>query len=100
MRRRRLLLEKALELKDPPLQKRDCCKKTFTEVEQKELLAGKANDNIFLVNDNGIYMFKGKVVNGESFEVVGETSNVIEGNSSSFMKISNSNLKYANKKKR
>ena len=32
----------------------------------KEILAGKkANDNVFLINDNGIYMSKGKVVNGE-----------------------------------
>ena len=35
----------------------------------KELLASKANDNFSLINDNGIYMSKGKVVNGESVGV-------------------------------
>ena len=50
--------------------------KTFTNAEMKELLASKANDNVFLVNDNGIYMSKGKVVNGESVGVGRVSSNV------------------------
>jgi len=54
--------------------------KTFTKAEMKELLASKSNDNFSLMNDNGIYMSKGKVVNGESVGV-GRVSSSVSGSS-------------------
>lgn len=51
--------------------------KTFTQSEMKELLASKANDNFSLINDNGICMSKGKVVNGESVGVGRVSSSVV-----------------------
>jgi hypothetical protein len=72
--------------------------KTFTQSEMKEILSSKSNDN-FWMNDNKVYMSKGKVVNGESVGVGRASSSVVDSGSSSSIKISNSNLKYANKKR-
>ena len=78
--------------------KKGVLQKTLTKAEMKELLASEANDNVFLMNDNGIYMSKGKVVNGESVGVGRVSSSVVNSGSSISMKISSSNLKYSNKK--
>ena len=72
--------------------------KTFTKAEMKELLASKANDNFSSINDNGICMSKGKVVNGESVGVGRVSSSVVNSSFSSSVKISSNNLKCANKK--
>ncbi len=63
--------------------KKGVLQKTLTKAEMKGLLASKANDNVFLVNDNGIYMSKGKVVNGESVGVGRVSSSVVDSGSSS-----------------
>ena len=55
--------------------------KTFTKAEMKEILASKTNDNFFSINDNGIYMSKGKVVNGESVGVGRVSSSVVDSGS-------------------
>jgi len=52
--------------------------KTFTQSEMKEILSSKSNDN-FWMNDNGIYMSRGKVVNGESVRVGSITESFIAG---------------------
>lgn len=49
--------------------KKGVLQKTFTKAELKELLASKVNDNFSSINDTGIYMSKGKVVNGENVGV-------------------------------
>ena len=40
--------------------------KTFTQSEMKEILSSKSNDNIFSLNDNNVYMSRGKIAVGES----------------------------------
>lgn len=42
-------------------------------------MASNVNDNVFLMNDNGIYMSKGKVVNGESVGVGSITESFTAG---------------------
>ena len=67
--------------------------KTFTKAEMKELLASKANDNVFLMNDNGIYMSKGKVVNGESVGVGRVSSSVVDSIESKILNSAGSDAK-------
>ena len=52
----------------------------------KEILANRANDNIFSLNDNNVYMSRGKVVNGESVGVGRASSSVVDGSSYSGVK--------------
>jgi len=58
--------------------KKRVLQKTFTKSEMKEILSSKANDN-FRMNDNNVYMSKGKVVGGENFDVGTVSSNIDGG---------------------